>query len=405
MARYFAFTVLLVGVLLMVQCRKAPGVVSGPGWVALSPGQTPPLIDEGPSETLVLALDRQLTWLRKQSKEKVWSFGERAVSRDHMIRSLERFRQIWLEDRASLRSRLLDEFTIYRFQWDGRPDILFTGYYAPILDAAREPDERFRFPLYRFPDDAIFVRPGRFDPVMMRPGTGTRDPRVTARFDARRREVVPYHTREEIDGKGVLAGRNLELVWLEDYFEAFLFHVQGGGFVRLRDGSFLKLNYAGKNGHPYASVGRLLVEAGKIPKEQVSIQAISAWFEAHPEDLMPYCFRNKSYVFYQADKTSHPELTLEMYPSGVHGFPVTPLRSIATDKKYFSGGVLAYIEGNHVTESGRQEPIQSFVLDQDTGGAIKNGHIDYFLGAGGDAAEKAGRLKDAKGRLYLFILK
>jgi membrane-bound lytic murein transglycosylase A len=213
---------------------------------------------------------------------------------------------------------------------------------------------------------------------------------------------VPYYTRKEIDGDRVLAGRRLELAYLERYWDTMTLQIQGGGYVELADGRYLRLSYAAGNNRGYRAVGRILVEEGHIPREELSMQAIDAYFTAHPQDLERVCFMNDSYVFFSASGP-HERLTPDLHPAGVLGFPLTPRRSIATDKRWFPGGGLAFIAGRQRRADGTSTPFSGFVLDQDTGGAIRGGHIDFFLGIGDAAGEDAGRMRDRQGRLYFLV--
>ena len=139
--------------------------------------------------------------------------------------------------------------------------------------------------------------------------------------------------------------------------------------------------------------------------EKVSIQAIEAYFTEKPDQVLPVCYRNASYVFYESDGTTHEALHPDLFPHGVLGFPVTPGRSIATDKKYMPGGSLVFVTGQQRQREGEPVPFSAFAIDQDTGGAIRENHIDFFQGAGPDAEEKAGLLKDDHGRVYLILLR
>ena len=379
--------------------------VKGLHFTELAPEEFPSFEDDGDATSLVRAIDRQLLWFQHKGQDKTWSFGDLEVPAARMIHTLRTFRQLWLEhdgNTQTLKDRIAADFRVFRIEWAGSPDILITGYHSPVLDGRLEPDDRFRFPLYRKPDDMVDIRPSQFDERMLRNGSTVRHDKIAARVE--NGDVVPYYTRKQIDEDGALAGRDLELVWLDDYFQTFLFHVQGGGFVRMEDGAYRKYDYAGKNSHPYTSIGRFLVEEGKIPENEISIQAIQRYFAANPGEIKRVCYANASYVFYTTDGRSHPELHPDMYPVGIMGFPVTPQRSIATDKKYFPGGALAFVSGvqrQSPEDSGL--PFSRFALDQDTGGAIKHAHIDFYQGAGEEAEHKAGLLKDEGGRLYLLL--
>lgn len=401
MARWgllFALGIAILG------CHKAPHQHQG-HVTRIPPGSWPELRDSWPQADLVRALDRQLDWFGKQEHYR-WELGERVVDRALMVATLTRFRELITAfggEPERLQRALADEFELYGFRWQGREPILITGYHAPVFAGSLTPDEQYRFPLYAPPADMVELRLDRFSPKIARKGENSRKERVPARVE--NGQVLPYYGRAEIDGSGALAGRGLELVYLRDYFQAFSFHVQGGGFVQLPNGKYLRLNYAGSNGQPYHSIGRIMVEEGKIPEHVVSMQALAAWFKAHPQDLERVCYQNPSYVFYQTDGTQHEHLEPDQFPNGVLGFPVTTRRSIATDKRYFPGGGLAFIRGQQRGLEGPARPFSAFVLDQDTGGAIRENHIDWFLGAGDDAEHDAGLLKDAAGEVFFLLLK
>ncbi len=403
----FSRQILILSILLVtLHCRKAESP-EGPRLVKLDPSDHPIFTGSPEQESLLHALDRQIRWFSENPIEPQ-VFGDEIADTSRMVATLERFREIWKEQGnrpEDLRRHIAELFHVFRVEWNHSPDILITGYHSPILSGSRTPTQRFRYPLYRMPEDAVTIRPSLFSPAMLRAGTELRHDRVVARHDPDSGDIIPYYTREEIDAHDVLAGRGLELVYLEDYFQAFLFHVQGGGFVKLENEGFLLLQYAGKNSWSYTSIGGLLVSEGKIPKEKISIQAIDAYFERYPDEVTRVCYANKSYVFYQTDGLSREKIEPDMYPSGVLGFPVTPNHSIATDKKYFPGGALGFVQGTQRRPEGGLRPFSVFVLDQDTGGAIKGGHIDYYLGAGDRAEAHAGLLNDARGRLFFLLLR
>lgn len=400
----------------------SPGTPSGPGaahapeeivvtTVEVAPEAWPALHDDlgndpaDGSDGLIAAIDRQLDWFRTRGADKVWRFGGEDYSAADMVASLRLFRRTWQahhRDPAALRSALMRDFRLFRVESNGSPDILFSGYYAPIYRGSRSRSQRFRHPLYRPPEDLVRIRPGLFDERFLQPGHALRTAHVFARHDRASGEIVPYHTREEIDKQRVLAGRGLELAYLERYFDVVTLHIQGSGYIELEDGRLVRLNFAAGNHRGYRAIGRILVEEGAIPAEQLSMQAIDAYFTAHPEDIERVCFMNPSYVFFSASEARR-RLTPDLYPHGVFDFPLTTRRSIATDKRWFPGGGLAFMAGRQRHADGTSTPFSGFAVDQDTGGGIRNGHIDIFLGVGAEAGENAGRMRDREGRLYFLI--
>jgi membrane-bound lytic murein transglycosylase A len=376
--------------------------------VEIAPEDWPALDDDLTSDDLddlSRAIDRQLAWFGQHGADRVWRLGDESFTAADIAASLRLFRRLWQahrRDPAALRRALMERFRLFRVEADGSPDILFSGYYAPIYRGSRKREGRFRYPLYGKPRDLVSIRPGQFDEKFLRPGHALRTGRVFARHDRASGEIVPYYTRKEIDGDRVLAGRRLELAYLERYWDTMTLQIQGGGYVELADGRLLRLSFAAGNNRGYRAVGRILVEEGHIPREELSMQAIDAYFTAHPEDLERVCFMNDSYVFFSASGP-HERLTPDLHPAGVLGFPLTPRRAIATDKRWFPGGGLAFIAGRQRRADGASTPFSGFVIDQDTGGAIRGGHIDFFLGIGDAAGEDAGRLRDRQGRLYFLV--
>ena len=357
------------------------------------------------STDLVAAIDRQLAWFRTHGADKVWRLGGEDYTAADMVASLRLFRRTWQahhRDPAALRRALVRDFRLFRVESNGSPDILFSGYYAPIYRGSRTRSQRFRHPLYRAPEDLVRIRPGLFDERFLQPGHALRTAHVFARHDRASGEIVPYYTREEIDKQRVLAGRGLEVAYLERYFDVVTLHIQGSGYVELEDGGFLQLNFAAGNHRGYRAIGRILVEEGAIAPDALSMQAIDAYFTAHPEDIERVCFMNPSYVFFSASE-ARKRLTPDLYPHGMFGFPLTTRRSIATDKRWFPGGGLAFMAGRQRHADGTSTPFSGFAIDQDTGGGIRNGHIDIFLGIGAEAGENAGRMRDREGRLYILI--
>jgi membrane-bound lytic murein transglycosylase A len=322
--------------------------------------------------SLVDSIDHSIAYLHKPSSQQFFPYGE--VTHAQALASLERFRDL-LASGASMEqinAAIVQDFDVYEsVGYDGEGMVYFTGYYCPIFDGRRQQTGEFRYPLFRLPHDL--------------------------RKDALGRTQGQYRTRREIEQSGALAGQ--EIAWLKDPFEAYVVTVQGSAKLRQEDGSLFELGYAGNNGYAYESVGRMLVEDGKLDKNELSLQSMIAYFRAHPEDVQNYCWKNDRYVFFQE---------LPGGPFGSIGVPVAPFRSIATDKEVFPRACLAFAD----TQVPRLHDGQitfgefaSFVLDQDTGGAIRAaGRCDIFMGIGEQAEALAGRT-GSEGRLYYVFIK
>lgn len=276
-------------------------------------------------------------------------------------------------------------FQPYLASDQGRPEGLFTGYYEAELHGSRKPDKRYRVPLLRRPDHHVTVDLGRFR-------NDWKGETLTGRIvDGR---VVPAETRAEIEN-GALAGRKLELLWVDDPVDAFFLHIQGSGRVLLDDGQVVRIGYAGKNGHAYVPIGRVLAEEGAIARDEVSMQTIRSWLAAHPERMNEILSRNPSYVFFRVLEGDGPV--------GAAGAALTPERSLAVDPAFIPLGVPLWLETSDPLDSA--QPLRRLVVAQDIGGAIK-GPVrgDLFWGYGREATERAGRMKQP-GRYFLLLPK
>lgn len=269
---------------------------------------------------------------------------------------------------------------------DGRG--LFTGYYEPELSGSPVPDARFAHPLYARPPDLVDVDLGLFDPEL-------RGRRIAGRVEGTR--LVPYFDRAAIDA-GALAGRGLELLWVDDPVDAFFLHIQGSGRVRLPDGRVLRVGYAGQNGRPYRAIGRDLVEMGELSREEVSLFSIRAWLEAHPDRARGLLHRNPSYVFFRI----LGEVRGDEGPPGAMDVPLTPERSIAVDRRYWPLGVPFFVDVPVPFPEG-ERPWRRLVVAQDTGGAIRGPiRADVFWGWGERAEFTAGHMKH-EGRMWVLV--
>lgn len=360
---------------------------------ALRPIRTasrPALRDDGDLASLRDALRQSLAWLEREPGDRRFVFGPRVVTATEHARGLRRLLDLLVDDPAPevLEQRVLREFEILESVGgeDGR--VLVTGYYEPVVDAAESRSAEYSVPILVAPPDLIEVSLEAFDGRF-------RGERISGRLEGRR--LLPYWTRAEID-EGRLAGRGLELAWGRDAIDVFFMEIQGSGTLRLPDGQELRVGYAASNGRPYRSIGRLLVDEGKMEREVVSLQSLRAWLLANLDERGRVLRHNESYVFFRR---------LDGPPVGSLGVPVTPQRSIATDARLFPAAALAFIRTARPARSaiGRIEwkPVSRFVLNQDTGGAIRGpGRVDLFWGRGPEAELAAGLMREP-GTLYFLV--
>jgi membrane-bound lytic murein transglycosylase A len=252
-----------------------------------------------------------------------------------------------------------------------------TGYYEPLLAGSRVKDARFSVPLHRRPDDLLIVDLAGLYPELA--GKRVRGRVVDSPAGKR---VVPYFSRAELDDQRL---QGHELVWVDDAIEAFFLQVQGSGRVQFTDGSQVRVGYADTNGHPYRSIGRVLIDRGDLTFEQASMQGIQAWARANPGKLSALLNENPSYVFFRELPVGDPAAG----PVGAMGIPLTPGYSLAGDPQYVPLGAPVVISTAHPTTAA---PLTRMAVVQDTGGAIRGPiRFDFFWGFGRAAGEHAGR--------------
>ncbi|MBF0427158.1 MAG: murein transglycosylase A [Magnetococcales bacterium] len=276
---------------------------------------------------------------------------------------------------------------------DGHGEVLVTGYYEPLLEGSRTRSERFRHPLYQRPDDLLEADLGAWSEDL-------KGRKLVARVE--KGKLLPYFDRTEIDQDGRLAGRGLEVVWVDDEIALFFLHIQGSGRIRLaEDGSHLRVGYAAANGRPYRAIGSLMLKEGMLTPGHVSMQAIRSWLEAHPGEVERVLAHNPSYVFFR-EQAGGPFGNIEV--------ALTPGHSIATDYREFPKGAPALLVSRwprFAQATGEEiaawEPVTRWVVNQDTGGAIRGpGRVDWFMGFGAEAERVAGVMKADRSALYFI---
>ncbi len=269
-------------------------------------------------------------------------------------------------------------FQPHRVQQSG-PAGLLTAYYEPLLDGSRIRNAGFTAPLYRRPPDLVnLVEEARRGAV----GAQLTHARKTSAG------FVPYATRAEID-QGALKGQGLELLYLADPVDVFFLQIQGSGRIRLPDGTLIRVSYDAKNGHPYTSIGRHLIDTGVIDAGRMSLQALSAWLKADRTRGEGVMRQNKSYVFFR-------ELMGEQAaaPLGVLDIPLTSGRSMAVDAGHHALGLPIYVTAPLLTHAGNKDGFHRLMIAQDVGSAIRGPERgDLFFGSGDDAARIAGVTK------------
>jgi membrane-bound lytic murein transglycosylase A len=286
-----------------------------------------------------------------------------------------------ISDGARARAFFEDHFLPLRISRLGEDQGFVTGYYEPVIDGSRTQTDVYTVPVYRRPSN-LFVRGFRQDAVGL-PNKGPVFRKIG------RRKLVPYYDRAEIED-GAIAGRGLEICWLKNQTDLLFSQIQGSARVHLEDGSTVRINYDAHNGYPYTAVGRILIDRGIIPKEQMSMQKIREWMEQNPDGAKELRRQNRAYVFFREVQLSDKDEAV-----GAQGVPLTPGRSIAVDKALHVYGTPFFIEGELPIESEQSKtPFRRLMVAQDTGSAIVGpARADIYYGAGSDAGRVSGRFR------------
>jgi membrane-bound lytic murein transglycosylase A len=294
--------------------------------------------------------------------------------------------EVTSHDAASLRLFFENRFQPWLLRAENSDRGLVTGYYEPLLQGSRTRSAKYRYPLYSVPPDLVRVEIEEVFPAL-------KGQRVRGRLEGGR--VVPYYTRGEID-RGQAGLRGHELLWLEDAVALFFLHVQGSGRVRLESGETVRVGYADHNGHPYRSIGKVLIERGELPPEKASMQGIQAWARQNPDKLPQLLAENPAYVFFRELPANLPG------PLGTLGVPLTARRSIAIDPAFVPLGAPVYLATSWPNTT---DPLNRLMLAQDTGTAIKGrSRADFFWGFGAEAGQLAGRMRQT-GRMWVLLPK
>jgi len=357
----------------------------------VSPAEAPLFRDDLSYAGLEQAIARSLEVLSKRPPTTPLGIAGTDYTVAQLIQSLRSFRALVARKPSikELNRQLKASFNLYRASGmkgaRSRGTMLVTGYYQPVFSGRLRPTPSYHYPLYSIPRDLAIRR----DPVSGKKQIG----RLQGSL------FLPYWSRAEIENGNKASGA--ELVYLKDPLDAFILHVQGSGLIRLADGTLRGVHYALKNGRPYSSIGRYMVESGRIPRATASMKTIRNYLEQHPEESTAILQRNKSFIFFH--------WTNGHQARGNLGVPLTPKRSIAADQSVFPAGALAFLHSRKPViirgQLRRWQPFTRFVLIQDSGSAIRGpGRVDLYWGTGDRAGQFAGAMKE-KGALYILLLK
>ncbi len=261
-------------------------------------------------------------------------------------------------------------------------DGFVTGYFEPEYEGSRQLGGGY--------DTPLLARPPELVPLAGRPApAGLPKDAPFAFLNGNGQLIAPPDRGAIMDG--ALAGRRLELVWLADPVDAFYVHVQGSARIRLREGGSLRVGYAGKTGHPYSAIGRVMIERGLAEPGTVTMQVLRKWLAENPHEIDGVLRRNRSYIFFR----EVTEAAEHEGPVGAAGLPLLPGRSLAIDAAHHAYGTLVFVSTDLPSgPGGARETFRRLMIADDTGSAIVGpARGDIFFGSGEEAGERAGRIQ------------
>lgn len=355
----------------------------------------PDFFDDMDLGSLEQAAENNLEYLNKLAEDQTFKYGPHEYTRDQVIESQRALIQILKNTRGAkeINKKIKKHFLLYRAAGRvGNRKVLFTGYFEPIYEARITPDDNYKFPIYSLPEDLIKIDLSLFKEKY-------EGESIIARIEDK--QVLPYYSRMEIENQKILENKNLEIAWLKDPVDVAFLHIQGSGRLQMNGGDFLSVGYQSSNGQSYKSIGKFLINNEYMTKEEMSMQGIRQYLSMHPDIVDDTLNYNPSYIFFRI---------LERGPLGNIGVPVTPGRSIALDSRLFPKGALCFIRSEKPVEKStdeieKWEKFSRFMINQDTGGAIKGaGRADIFWGSGEYAEFAAGYMKH-EGELFVLIKK
>ncbi|QSV52729.1 MAG: murein transglycosylase A [Dolichospermum sp. UKL201] len=333
----------------------------------------------GDKQALLTSIDNSLRYLATSRAVTAYqTYPIKGITLNRVQQSLLRFRQLVVSSQsaAELQAAVRREFVFYQSVGnDGKGTVKFTAYYEPVYTASRVRTAVYKYPLYRLPPDF-------------------------------QKWPKPHPKRIDLEGKNGLLGdksrlRGLELLWFRNRLDPYMVHIQGSAQIRLTNGGRTSVGFAGGTDYAWTSIGRELAKDGKMPLSGLTMPKLITYFRQHPKELSNYLPRWERFIFF-AETNGTPA-------TGSILVPVTAERSIATDKSLMPPGALALIINSfpYPTSRGKLESrlVNRFVLDQDTGSAIKGpGRVDYFMGSGELAGDRAG-ISGGNGSLFYLLLK
>jgi membrane-bound lytic murein transglycosylase A len=413
----FLFFILLAASMLLAACTprlispsppkptlpsKTPVLISKPvasksseaSLKRLSAAEFPLFNDDNHYRDLAQSIAISLSYLKQLPADHLFYFGNDRYSTAHLIQSLAYFEHIisTYPSPNALNQVIATHYLVYASS--GRPvekDVLFTGYYEPLLSGSMHQSAQYPIPVHSRPSDLVEIDLGAF-------AADLKGRKIVGQYTGQ--SVKPYPTRGQIRHLSNFNQTAPPIAWLRDEVDLFNLQIQGSGRIELENGQQINILYDGHNGRPYYSIGRLLIDQGRIPADKMSMQAIRAYLARHRDVAASILDHNSRYIFFKK---------AEQGPIGALGQLLTPMRSLAVDRKVMPSAALAFISlplpvVNPIGRIEKWSRYSGFALAQDAGSAILGpGRIDLFMGHGLEAETAASHLKNS-GVLYFLVL-
>lgn len=272
-----------------------------------------------------------------------------------------------------------ENFTAYELHNDnGTKEGLITGYYEPLLFGSRTKNEKYKYAIYKTPDDMLMIDLGDSYPELKK---------YRLRGKLVDGKIISYDDRSKLNKRDDLEA----ICYVDDEIDLFFLQIQGSGKVELDSGETINVGYSNQNGHKYFAIGRALLKEGVLEKTGASLQGIKRYLKENPSRVEEILNKNKSYIFFVERKVS---------ATGALGTQLVAGRNLAVDRRYIPLGIPVFI---NTKNSVSQEKINRLMVAADVGGAIK-GEIraDFYFGNGEDAELWAGGMKE-KGTLTILV--
>lgn len=314
------------------------------------------------NDALKSSLERQTNHLNSSYFRKQSLNDSIDITRKNLLNTTKILSKFDERDSISLDKFIRQHFNLYRLSGnDSLGNVLFTGYFTPVMKVRSTRDSIYKYPFYKYPG---------------------------------RKKGSALPERSAIDFQNILRGRGLEIAWSDNLFDNFTLQVQGSGIVEFEDKTRKILAYNGKNGYPYTSIGKHLIELGEITKENISLSAIRDWLMTNPHRVREILSINKSYVFFKLREPT---------PIGAASVPLTADYSVAVDTDIIPMGSTLLAEVPVLDENDKfLKHEYRLLFAQDRGGAIKGtGRVDLYCGIGDRGIKKANSLNHY-GRIWLL---